>query len=522
MVRSFRLTFTIFGFGALAYVMQYAYQKEVIDQKFATPKEWSWPASRTYKGALLEEVQGRRKGLINWAGMGQHFVKVTEILEDPTKDGQDVIPVPLLEVNMSGDGEDEPVFDVSAKSDEWIRGYHTCLMGAAKAGENCEGLLIDTTQNMVCPKDIVVGPSNPTPRPISPGRYKVPREEDCVPALRAAPIYYLKILHTRGFNSRQRLEAALGLADWYDYKGKLHKAEEMYDWGLDIAQGSLPLGVNDVIDIKTGVINSKAEFVSNNVLTATTAFARYQARHNNLSAALPIFLSILRARKQLLRPDRSVRTKDEPEPGSWDDFYATLKYLTFPRPPPPPPTNGEDIPTRTPAAICEEAGIMSHIGEIFLASSMASGTPSSNISSPKRSEWSLFNQKRPDGFSDGLGWTRDAMDLAEKTLGTLTPGESDQDARLKCTQCLSSGMENWSLAVDKMLKEATAVKYQPQKNTSGTLFWQRSEDSDNSQSRWESEAEAVEERWMRVRRKAAAEESRRPPYWVQLITRGVI
>ena len=488
--------------------MLFNYQKEILDRKFKTPDDWSWDTSRTYKGAFLEEVQGRSRGIINWAGIALHFSKVAELLEDPEKDGKDVRPIPIWE------GQGEPAFDITEKSDAWIHCYHTALIGLAKAAENCENILLDKSQNLVVPKDAVHGPSNPYPKSPARGPFKAPLEENCVPIVKSPEAYYMKILHTHGFNGRQRLESAIALGDWYDFKGNASKAEEMYDWGLDIAQGSLPQGVNEVINIKTGIINNNAEYVSSNVITATTAFARYQARHNQLNTALPIFLSILRARRQLLRPYSRKPDRNQVESGSWTDFYRTFKPMFSAAPPLSIPNDGSEVPVRTSEAICEEAGIMSHIGEIFLASSMPN---KSEI--PKRSERGSSSQQS-EGVESGLSWTRDAVDLAEETLESLTSTEADQEARSKCIQCMKSGTENWSLMVKRMLNEARSVQYQPKKSATGSLFWGRSEVSDNTEGRWEGEAEVAEKRLMKARRVAVKEDERELPYWKQMLLKG--
>lgn len=508
------LTVYICASVGLVMVMVFGVQKEILDQKFNTPKEWSWTASRTYKGAHLEAVQGRRSGLMNWAGVGQHFLGAARALEDTEADGKGLKLIRYEDTDSKAEKEGEPVFDVSEKSDEWIHGYHSCLMGVAKSAENCEGMFIDTTQNLLCPKDVMIGPSNPRPKPMSIGSsFKPPLEEDCVPVFKSPEIYYLKVLHTYGFNARQRLEAALGLADWYDYKGLDQRAEEMYDWGLDIAQGALPTGVNEVVDMKTGIITNNTAFVSANMLTATTALAQYQARHNKLSEALPIFLSILRARRQLLKAD-DMPLKQEAVPGTWAEFYLTAKDILFPPPRPALPTDGNEPPLRTPAAVCEEAAVMSHIGEILLASSLSQDQTQA-ASKTSKGPSSVQNT---EGFRSGLSWTRDAVDLAEETLLSLGPGEVSKEARTKCTQCLAVGIDNWSSMVHKMLREAQTTGIKPKKSSVGNLFWGRDEENE-SLGQWEGEAKVVDARSNKIRKLIATEEQRPLPWWMTVITR---
>ncbi len=472
--------YTLYGWAALFLitVMAWGLQLEIAERKFPAPKEWTWKSRAKYHLSKTQEhTDATGFGVIDWTNVGLTYLELIERLENPDIDGQDLLPILHEAGNIYVDGLGKAGLDISKKSEAWRRGYHEALMGVAKAAENREGWVIDRTRAASFPPEIVVGPSNPRPKPVP---YKAPLEENCSPAFPPAETFYMKILTTNGFNSRQRLEAALAYADWLDFKGLSSTAGEMSHWALDIALGSLPVGVNDFVDIKTGVINSKATYVSSNVLRATTALAEHHARNNNLAAALPIFLSVLRARRQL--PD----APPEPTPTAENQtiFSLVQSFLAGPTFPIEPPT-GDEIPSRTPAAICEEAGVMSHIGELLFATA--------GRLEPKQS---------------GMSWTRDAVDLAEATINSID--DKDNEAREKCTECLAVSMENWSKMIEKMRKEERQAKSGTKQKSSGSWFWSQNAATDAvEEGKWEREAKIVDERLRSVRRLIINQEDRK-------------
>ncbi|KAL6713578.1 hypothetical protein ACLMJK_009043 [Lecanora helva] len=477
-------------------VMSFGLQSELAERHFPSPPEWSFRSRTSYRMAkTAENPDPNGTGLVDWAYIGQTYRVLIERLENPTIDGQGLRPILQEEGDIYVAGVGKAGFDVSSKSEPWRRGYHTCLMGGAKAAENRDGWVRDTTTNICFPPEVVIGPSNPRPKPVPFGAKDPPHEKDCVPVFEPADVCYMKILTTHGFSSRQRLEAALAYADWLDFKGLPSTAEDMCDWGLDIAMGAIPEGTNNVVDVQTGVIDSKATHVSSNILLATTSLAVHHARNENLAAALPIFLSILRARRQLSPPKENVKSDSKAEDQS--SMYAVLslvKSMLVTPPYPPAPPTGDEIPERTSAAVCEEAGLMSHIGEILFASSSAS--PSSSPLTPKPPPITTNQLKAQQ---DGLSWTREAVDLAEATMASAQ--KDDAEAREKCSECLAVGMENWSTMVSKMLnEERRAAKSEPtvQKKT-GSWFWGASSHMDG-EARWERESKLVDERLARVQR----------------------
>ena len=503
--------YTVYAWTGLSLLvmMVFGVQQEVLERRFPSPSEWTMRSRIIYRNARSnEDPDNNGTGLADWANAGAGYCQLLKRLEDSSVDGRDLRPILQEEGDIYVAGLGRAGLDVSAKSEPWRRGYYACLIGAAKASENRDGWVCDTTTTITFPPEVVIGPSNPRPKPVPYGAAPAPDEENCVPLFEPAETYYMKILTTQGFNTRQRLDAALAYADWLDFKGLSSTAEEMYDWGLDIAMGALPVDINNVIDIKSGVIDHRAPYVSSNVLLATTSLAFHHARNNNLAAALPIYLSVLRARRQIpalpSQDDAGSNTRDGSSIAGALSFFRSM-IVTPPYPPAPP--TGDEILLRTPAAICEEAGVMAHVGEILFASSSASSSAKSSSNTlggslvPSKSAASRWKSQE-----SGLSWTRDAVDLAEATL--TSAGKDDEEARDKCSECLAVGMDNWSKMVAKLLKDEQQAQAEKQPKASSSRFWGSSTEVEDG-GRWERESQVVDKRLENVRRLLSRETDRK-------------
>ena len=501
--------YNIYGWAGLLLlsIMAFGLQNEARERRFPSPSEWTFGSRILYRNANSKE-HADINGLTDWTSACNLYRKLLNRLEDPSLDGQYLRPILQEDGETFVAGLGRAGLDVSSKSEPWRRGYYICLFGAAKASENRDGWVSDTTRNIAFPPEVVLGPSNPNPKPVPYGAPSAPLEENCVPAFEPAETYYMKILTTQGFNTRQRLDAALAYADWLQFKGLSSTAEEMYDWGLDIAMGALPVGVNDVVDVKSGVINKEATHISSNVLLATTSLAFHHARNNNLAAALPIYLSILRARRQLPAPLSQNETGSQSREGlSIAQIFAFIRSVITTPPYPPAPSTGDEIALRTPAARCEEAAVMAHIGEILFASCFASsrGKQSSNIlrESPALSRSAVDQSK---GQQSALSWTRDAVDLAQAVLESA--GKDDEESRTKCSECLAVGIDNWSTMVTKLLKGERQAKVEKQLKPSSSWFWGTSALTED-EGEWERESHAIEDRVENVRRLLSREADRK-------------
>ncbi|KAL8945432.1 MAG: hypothetical protein Q9211_000035 [Gyalolechia sp. 1 TL-2023] len=476
---------------------------EVYERRYQTPSEWTFRSRSIYRAAhKIEEPDYSSSGVVEWPDIDNNYTSLLSRLEDPDLDGKDLqLPADdqdrvwvfgLRQLGFTRKG-----LDVSMKSEEWRRGYYTALMGAARAAEHLDEWVTDRTRGMSCPREYMIGPSNPRPKPVPYGAAAAPLEENCDPATEPPQTFYTKILTTAGFSTGQRLDAALAYADYLDWKGLHESAKEIFDWGLDIAMGALPMGANNTVDTQTGIIKRDATFVSENLLKATNALAVHHAQTSNLSAALPIFLSILRARKQLSLPYFPEPPPEEPTGVRM--IVSFIKWLLVSPSYPPPPPTGDEAPIRSPKAICEESAIMAYIGEIMFAS------PQTDDKSQDISQ----NQV------SGLSWTRDAVDISESTL--ISMRQDNLDERQVCAECLKTGMDNWSKMVRKMLQDQQKAPSEKQAKIDGgrNWFWAKQcsgatehgpKAAEQDEGRWERELALVNERMSGVERLLGGEE----------------
>ena len=468
--RGTRWTLYLWSFAGLGVVLIFGVQQEWLERKYPTPAEWSWEARRQLRGVLWDEELGEENPIyLDWARSGATYRRILGRLEDPNVDGAGVEEQEEGGILVAGIGKTG--FDISKKSEPWRRGYYETLMGAARAAEHLDDWVKDRTRNIAFPANVVIGPSNPNPRPCPPGTHSAPREEDCDDAFESPEVYYVRALTTKGFTVKQRMDAALAYGVWLDYKKTPDAALEMYKWALDIATADAP---PSIIDTKTGILNPNAGLPSANLLSATTALAIHHASNSNLKDALPIFLSVLRARRSLPTSPATMRATlvpDQDENTKWQAFSRLLESAVVPPTYPPPQSDGTTPPERNAKERCEEAGIMSYIGEILYAS-----------------------KSGKTNKEDGLAWTREAVDIAEEELR----GKGiDKEAAKTCKQCLSVGLDNWATMVAQMAKAERMAKASGTEKKGGSWFW-GGEDM-KVVGRWESEEQVVSDRMVRAK-----------------------
>jgi hypothetical protein len=427
----------ILGISAgLLQVIAFGLHQEWLDRKFPSPEEWSWVSRKDFRSARWnEDHDEERDTCVDWARTGNSYRRLLHRLEDPKIDGTGLEDQDEGGILVAGIGKTG--FDISKKSEPWRRGYYEVLMGAARAAEHLDGCVRDKTRCIAFPANVVIGPSNPNPRPVPPGAASAPREEDCEPAFEAPEIYYMRILTTNGFTEKQRVDAALAYGAWLDFKKTPGTALEMYKWAFDIATSS-PFSPKAIVNTATGILDPTAGLPSSNILSVTTALAVHHAVNSNLLHALPIFISILRARKSLPDPPATMFSTLKPDDENTSflkSIMSLIRSAMVPPPYPPPPEDGTTPPSRNPKERCEEAGIMTYIGEILYAS-----------------------RQTKTSREDGLAWTREAVDVAEEQLR----GKGvDKDGKKTCKQCLEVGLGNWMTMVAQMAreeKEAAAQK----------------------------------------------------------------
>ncbi|GAB7359631.1 hypothetical protein MBLNU230_g6814t1 [Neophaeotheca triangularis] len=427
-------TLIIWTFGFLGFLVYMGVVMESDERRNPTPDEWSYSA-RSLLRAARSRIRAGREGsgyILDWARVGSELRYCLATLEDTENDGKG-----LEKVGGEGLESEEGVpraFDVSSKSYPWRAGYFEIVMGCAAAAEHLDGMVADVTRGgMVFPKEVVIGPSNPDPRPVPGYMEAAPREENCVRPFAKPEIYYMRILTGVGFTPRQRIDAALGYANWLEFQGTEESAGEMYAWAVDMAREALPSSPDAIIDRHTNVLKMEEDSTgaSYNLLRTTTAYAIHSARKGDVQTALPILLSVLRARRAApvspfpINPDAPATTEPKTDYGKAFDFIA---QLVKPTPFPPPPPSGDDPMMRTSAKPgCEEAELMLYIGEILFATSAQS--------------------------DEGLGWTRQAVNIADATLhapeakgesgGALLSAQAAREEKQKCRECLTAGLSNW-------------------------------------------------------------------------------
>ncbi|KAJ6009696.1 hypothetical protein N7499_004906 [Penicillium canescens] len=475
--RGIKVGLSFYAILVLFSVVKLGVYQEDIEHSWPTPPEWSWKSRWCLRSAQAQQNPEQIGQLMtNWPMVAGYLRELLERLEDPEIEGKGIIEQD--EGGFLVEGVGRTGLDVSAKSEPWRRGYFQALMGAAKAAENLDGWLTDRKQRISAPAEYVVGPSNPRPKPMPVGQKKVPHEEDCEQASPSPESFYMKVLTTRGFDTRQKLDAALAYADWLDFKGLGQTAGDMYTWALDIATGGLEGDVNKVVDMKNGVLkNSKGgDLPSENLLRVSTALAVHNARQGNLPMALSLFTSVLQARRNLpLSEDFSLPSFPSPHKNTNDIFtslFKSIKNVLVPVTYPEPLPSGDKPPQRTSASACEEAGLMTYIGEILYA----------------------FSNKEL-----GLAWTRDAVDMAESTM--LDLGNSDnRDARTRCAQCVKVGLENWKTMVSSLVARSRKEEQESREQAKNAWFGgeRRAQAKTLDRRRWEAEDAILEDRIRRL------------------------
>lgn len=479
--RGFRIGLTFYAILVLFQVVRLGVYQEEIEHKWPTPPEWTWKSRWCLRSAeALQHPEEIGKLMTSWPMVAGYLRELIQRLEDTDGEGKGILE--QADGGFLVEGVGKTGYDITAKSEAWRRGYFQALIGAAKAAENLEGWLTDRKQRISAPAEYVVGPSNPRPKPVPAGQKLVPQEENCEEASPSPEVFYMKILTTKGFDTRQKVDAALAYADWLDYKGLQDTAGDMYKWAMDNAASGLPSNADKIIDLKTGILkNNGKDLASENVLRVSTALAVHHARQGNLPTALSIFTSVLKARRTQPQPPSdttgvpslSLSSHRKTPNNPFSPLINSLKAVLIPVEYPPPPPSGNDPPLRTPTSICDEAALMAYIGEIIYASSSK---------------------------ENGLAWTRDAVDMAEAAILDLP--ESERTPRQKCAQCLKVGLENWTTMVSTSVSKAEREELESMEKAESSWFSFRGNKRVHAKSserkRWEAEKLIVSDRAKRL------------------------
>lgn len=476
------LSWTALGGGYVAYLFL---RQDWLDKQFPSPKEWQLVVKYLWRQAKYEELEsGPQLGVTDWGKAATSYRAVAGLLEDYRAFGfhtpsgiavqvdwdrsipglsDEVMRSPPEHTAMTRIG-----YDVSMKSESWRRGYHEAMLGAARGGEQLVGWMTHRESNIGFPPHQVRSEQNPNPVPFPPGFHlDNPDERDCEPSFESPDFHYIRLLTTKGFSRKQRLEAGIHYASWLDRSDRPETAERMLHWCLSLAQQGLPEGATFVND-KTGVIAQAAPFVTHNLLSASTAMATHFARHEKIPQALSIYLSILRARRNA--PDAAVQYLAKGQDYSLHSIDSIMGFMAslartgqFPDD----PTSGDEPFQRTKNSACDEAAVMAYVGEILFA--------------------------RADRRAEGLSWTRDATSIAEAGHADTKLDRASKDV---CTQCLETGLTNW-LSMVGLLASEKQERQQGANRSKSRWLWSGSDEGMHEEADWSEEERLVKRKKQR-------------------------
>ncbi|KIX04724.1 uncharacterized protein Z518_05594 [Rhinocladiella mackenziei CBS 650.93] len=454
-----------------------------LERDYPTPREWTFWSRWLLRDAKYTELGEEAKIdriFTDWSKAGRLYQELLARLESEDFDGKFLMRGGSV-IWPSADGvQEHQVFDISPKTEQWRRGYHDALMGAGRVAEHLDGMCRrkGEARGRVYSRENIPGPNNPRPKPLpwdkKKGHETPPTAEEVEDAFPSPESFYRRILNTRGFDTRQRLDAAMAYADWMAFKGDADSAERIYRQALGIAQSGLPAGRPDVVDRHTGIIlKEREDAVTDNILKASTAMGVDYARIGRVDRALPIFLSVLKARK-ILPPSppevagTEARRTNESQ-GLWP-YIDALKDWIIERPYPPPPPSGNERPFHTLKEACEEVALMTYIGEILFATSQSER-------------------------EKGLSWTRDSVEAAEAVMWVMDE-RREQDGKERCRQCLETGLQNWK-DMARQMAHLAAKKEKEAENGSGLLGLglgkaQQIDKARKEKQRWEEENLQIE------------------------------
>ncbi|KAF4963372.1 hypothetical protein FSARC_8622 [Fusarium sarcochroum] len=458
-----RYTASFWGLLACFGVIMFFVNEEKLEQEYPTPHEWGWMTRKFLRDS--NNSKAPKNGEINWPWSFELARGLVLRLEDAKVDGQGVTKLTdRVDPEAEIPGEFNPC-DISGKSEEWRRGYFEAIMLAAKGAEHVDNWVRDLSRNIISPPEFVIGPSNPRPTPIPPGQPHAPREEDCEVAYPSADNFYMKIVATKGFSPRQKLEAALEYASFMEFKKQPEGAEALYNLALAEATQGLDMS-NTPYNPKTFILNEKAGPPSQNILDAVTAIATFKARSGKLDTALPIYLSLLKARRYLSNDPPPAAYVKPKSPSGFSKALENFSQADYPAPPP----DGSQPPWRSAYERCQEASLSLWIGEILFATSSK---------------------------DDGLSWTRESVDVAEEQLRNMDLITADKMAKKTCRECLGAGLNNWGKMVTKLAKDEEQNRAKAATQSSVFSFWSGS--APNAEDRWTAEDVVVRERVRRTR-----------------------
>ena len=489
-------------------------RQDWLDRLYPSPPEWYFGTRWFWRNARHEiATEGFGRGMLDWSKIGSDYRNAVALMEDyvfffihrptdivkqeevwdkslPFADEAELrTPLPMFTpVEFERNVHMWPYrigYDITMQSEAWRRGYFEAMLGLAKATEMREGYMTYKEDGASYPPQNIRSEANPYPVPLPPMSGKeCPDISQCWPTFEPPEFHYKRILTTKGFNQRQRMDAGLAYASYLDHLGQHDQAEVMYRWSFDRALELLPTEITtkSILDTKTGVIKPDAPYVTPNIITCSTAFARHYADTGRINEALGIYLSVLRARRNSPSAPRGRQYPPPTQDLSLSNVDSIIQWLTslaslpvFPDP----PSLGTEQFERTKSDECEEAALSLYVAEILFAK---------------------MGRRR-----EGLTWTQQATEVAEKRRKDKL---LDTKGVKVCEQCLYEGLQNWKAMLGALAREQKAASGGPKDPVTGakaepkseSWFWKRLNDIASSSP----DQGLLEERdWIREERQIA-------------------
>lgn len=403
---------------------------ELLERDFPSPHEWSFRSRIAWHCAhVMQDIEASPNGVIEWGTVANAFDKLLLRLENEQIDGQGLTSIGRREAEPLHSNlllDPAVAFDISSKPEPWRRGYFEALIGAARAAEKLDGLVMDMKSKKVWPVQYVVGPSNPKPKLLPPTReYEQPEENNCIRIAPLAGEYYKKILATRGLEEGQLIATELAYAEWLDYAGD-HKSAEAHIRSALSRSLDATSNPSLIINIGTSVIKPNAPMLTQNILNSASSLAVHLASTGQPASALPIFLSVVRAYRSvpIRKPTKLPTLPFNPSADLWSLISSYAKGITsLVNFPPPPPTGNEIMASRPGDIDCAEAAATTYAAEVLFAIA------------PSRQETALT-------------WTKEAVEAAHARSLAV---DLEAQERFRCADCALVGLENWESMLIKMV-----------------------------------------------------------------------
>jgi hypothetical protein len=435
---------------------------EALERDFPTPHGWSWNSRLAWHaGQAFEDDEF-------WPGCNgpiKMYDQLLKNLENPAGDGNGLKL--FLEMG-NGDwirkddgsvGIDVDVFhvyDISAKDENWRRGYIQCLLALAKVAEKAESRVRDTKMDTELPKPL--------------GFDGQASESHLLPVTHSAELFYQKLLATmtqlRGDSrlaTTQLLDIYLSYSGWLmEQPGRQEHGKAIIELGVDqIIKDSFPEEKQrKLLEGNTKLENKiKALTPSPNSQRCLRALALYHVKSGDIPKALDDYIRLL-SNYPAVPKTPSVDKDQEKNSKSAQPILRALmhrvlgmaKQVQYP-PPPPLSLGNSPLTPKDSEKNCAAAVVRAEAAEVLFASA-------------------------PSRRDVALNWTADAIESAHKR-SKARPSDGDDlldekvniDEREKCAMCAKVALTNWNKMVEVMRNEWRMELYASETKEQNPSSW---------------------------------------------------